>query len=81
MIKLRLIICLGVILHMWVVLYHFSTLASPIARIRTYHALTLLQTDTLTTQLSITLGITILALLGYRIIPFGISVHGRSRIT
>ena len=66
---------------MWEVPDHIPTLASPIEGIRTCHELTSMRTTTLTTQLCVTLGFSIIALLGARLVPFGISVPGRSRIT
>ena len=57
------------------------TLTAPIAGIRTYHALVSIQTVTLTKQLSITLKISINALLGARVVPFGKSVTLMCRIT
>ena len=59
--------------HLWEVPDYVPTLAAPIEDISTYQALTSLQMTTLITRLSITLGISVIALLG-------ISVFRRSRI-
>ena len=57
------------------------SLAALIVGIRTYHALTSMQRSKLTTRLSVTLGISIIALVGARLSPFGISVPVRIRIS
>ena len=59
---------------MWAVPDYVPTVVEPIADISTYQALTSMQTITLITRLSITLGLSIFSLLG-------ISVLRSSRIT
>ena len=73
-IRLRLSICLVLILHMRGVLDHMPTLAAPIVCIWTYHALSSMWMSTLATRLSVTLGFCIIPVLG-------ISVLGRFRFT
>ena len=65
---------------MWAFPDHMPTLASPIEGIRTYHALTFMQMATLTTRLSVKMGISIIAILGVILVAFGSNVPGRSRI-
>ena len=65
---------------MWVFPDHMPTLASPLTGIRTYYALNSMQTTILTTRISVTLDISIIALLVAKLVPFCISVHERSRI-
>ena len=73
-IRPRLSIFLCLIFHIWEVLDHMPTIALAILGISTYQALTFMQTTTLTTQLSMTLGISIIALLKATLEIFGISV-------
>ena len=64
----------GMFPHLWAVPDQVPTLAAPIVDIITYQALTTMKTNTLITQLPITMVFLIIDLLGS-------SVHRRSRIT
>ena len=80
-IRTRLSICFGLIPHIWAVPDHMRTVDAPTTSIRIYHAFTNIKMATLTTRLSVTLGISIIAFLGARLVPLCISIRGRRRIT